>query len=109
MHVLERDAGVSGAEFGLFHRDADGPVGGVGLAEVCHFGPEYFLVFAVAGVQHCHHVAGHTNVAGGVAAVGGDGHFKGVVLFQMEVILGGHSDGGVVGQHHDAGMVGAQL
>ena len=27
----------------------------------------------------------------------------------MEVLLGGHSHGGVVGQHHDAGVVGTQL
>ena len=45
----------------------------------------------------------------GVHAVGGDGHLEQAVVLHVEVLLGGHSHGGVVGQHHDAGVVGAEL
>ena len=67
------------------------------------------LVGTVACVEHGHHVAGHADMACGIAAVGGDGHFQRIVLFQMEILLGGHAHGGVVGQHHDAGVIGTQL
>ena len=45
----------------------------------------------------------------GVHAVGGDGHLKQAVVLHVEVFLGGHSHGGVVGQHHDAVVVGTEL
>ena len=45
----------------------------------------------------------------GVHTVGGDGHLEEVVVLHVEVLLGGHADGCVVGQDHDAGVVGAEL
>ena len=67
------------------------------------------LVFVVAGIEYGHHIAGYADMAGGIAAVGGNCHFEGVVLFEMEIFFGRHSDRSVVGKHHNACVVRAQL
>ena len=71
--------------------------------------PLYCKLLMLTGVKHCNNVASNADMGSGIRAVGGDGDFEGIVIFDIEVFAGGHSDGSVVGQHHDAVMAGTQL
>ena len=109
LHVAQRDAGIARAEVGLLDGHLDGLARGFGGEVGSNLRPLNLQLFSFAGISHRHHVAGHADVRDGVHAVGGDGHLQQAVVLHVEVLLGGHSHGGVVGQHHDAGVVGAQL
>ncbi len=110
MDVLEGDAGIAGTEGGFLHGDADGVGAGVGgLGEVGNVGPIDFLMGTLAGVEDGHDVPRHTDMRGGIGTVGGDGYLEGVVLFEVEIIFGGHPNRSIVGEHLDACMVRAKL
>ena len=109
LHIAQRDAGIARAEVGLLDCHLNGLAGGFGGEVGDHLRPLNLQLFALAGVADSHHVAGHADVRDGIHAVGGDGHLEQAVVLHVEILLGGHSHRGVVGQHHDAGVVGTEL
>ena len=109
LHVAQRDAGVAWAEVWLFDGHTDRRLIILRIQIILNFRPLNLQLFSLAGIADGHHVAGHADVRDGVHAVGRDGHLQQAVVLHVEVLLGGHSHGGVVGQHHDAGVVGTEL